>query len=333
MSLFPRSEKRGEESSAQSPEPPLDEGGASPERATEPPLPYRRSGVTVSLPREPRFRQELLPTVQVVAGEQMLRFATVPEGGEIVIGRDADADLVLDHPSISRRHAIIGYPDSGQLGIEDCGSTNGVAINGYSVRQSAVRPGDLIELGAISLRLDLFTPDELSHLRRVQEKLASADTDPLTGLKSRAYCEDDLPEALQRFDENGHQVSAIFIDLDHFKAVNDTHGHAVGDEVLRAVAKIVLVEIRDEDTCVRYGGDELLVMLPRTDRDGAEEVAERIRCSFAHHDWQRTAAGLGLTASFGVAERRLGEPVVEWIARADQVLYAAKAGGRNRVGK
>ena len=186
------------------------------------------SGVTVSLPREGRCRYELLAVLQVMAGKEMLRFATIAEGEQVVIGRGSEADLVLDDPSISRSHATIKHPEQGRLIIEDLGSTNGISINGYVVRRGVLRPGDLIELGAISLRLDLLTPDELYHLRRVQEELESADTDPLTGLKSRSYFEDDLPGVLERLDDANRGLSAIFIDLDQFKQVNDRHGHPVG---------------------------------------------------------------------------------------------------------
>lgn len=289
--------------------------------------------MTISMPRENRGRREFLPTVQVVAGKEMLRFITVPEGQEIILGRGQDADLVLDDPSISRKHAMIAHEEPGRLVIQDLGSTNGIAVNGYGVRRSLLRPGDLVELGAISLRLDLLTTDELSHLGRVQEKLDAAGTDPLTGLRSRAYLDTDLPRVVQRLDDTERKVSAIFIDLDHFKEVNDTYGHTVGDEVLRAVGKIVLVEVRDQDICVRYGGEEILVILPRTECDRAEEVAERIRRALVRHDWQRTADGLVVTASFGVAERLPGEPVADWVARADKALYEAKGQGRNRVVK
>ena len=186
------------------------------------------SGVTVSLPREGRRRDELVAALQVVAGKEMLRFATIAEGEQVVIGRGREADLVLDDPSISRSHATIKHLEQGRLIIEDLGSTNGISINGYVVRRGVLRPGDLIELGAISLRLDLLTPDELYHLRRVQEELESADTDPLTGLKSRSYFEDDLPGVLERLDDANRGLSAIFIDLDQFKQVNDRHGHPVG---------------------------------------------------------------------------------------------------------
>lgn len=295
------------------------------------PRPNSSATMTISLPRESRGQREFLPTLQVVAGREMLRFITIPEGQEIVLGRGQDADLVLDDPSISRRHALISYDSPGRLLIQDLGSTNGISVNGYAVRRSLLRPGDSIELGAVSLRLDLLTPDELSHLGRVQEKLESAGTDPLTGLRNRTWLAEELPRVLDRLDETERTVSGIFFDVDHFKQINDAHGHPVGDEVLRTIGKIALVEVRDQDVCVRYGGEEIFVVLPRTDAEAAGHVAERIRLAMVKHDWQRTADGLVVTASFGVAERERGESAESWIARADKAMYAAKDAGRNAV--
>ena len=92
-----------------------------------------------------------------------------------------------------------------------------------------------------------------------------------------------------------------------------------------------MVEVRDPDVFVRYGGEEIFVILPRTDARAASVVAERIRRALMKHDWHRTGDGLSLTASFGVAERNAYEEVESWIARADKAMYASKAEGRNRV--
>ena len=125
------------------------------------------------------------------------------------------------------------------------------------------------------------------------------------------------------------------IDLDHFKRVNDTYGHLVGDDVLRDVAQLLSDTIRGSDIVARYGGEEFLVLLPETDDDGAESFAERIRAAVEAHVVQQDAGGaaLRLTASVGVAvfpAARI-ESVEDLFARADAALYRAKADGRNRV--
>ncbi|MAG32753.1 MAG: GGDEF domain-containing protein [Deltaproteobacteria bacterium] len=287
--------------------------------------------MTISILQPTQRLREMLPTLQVIHGKELLRFITIPEGQEVVIGRGAEADLVLDDPSISRRHALVRHIGEGQITVHDLHSTNGTAVNGHPVTQTTLHAGDHVEVGSVGMRLDLSSPDELSHLGRVQEKLAAADTDPLTGLHNRRFLESDLPSMLDRLDKNGKPVSAIFIDLDRFKVINDEHGHAVGDEVLASVAKIALIEVRDHDFCVRYGGEEVLVVLPRTVENHAAEIAERIRKAISRHEWERTSEGLLVTASLGVAERRLGEDLCRWLGRADAAMYAAKGEGRNRV--
>lgn len=287
--------------------------------------------VTMSLPRGVSQQRALVPTLQVIAGREMLRFVTVESGEKAVVGRGSECDLVLDDPSISRQHAEVSFPAPGRLMIKDLGSTNGVSVNGYAHASGPLRPGDLIELGTVSLRLDLLTRDELAHLRRVAAKLEAIGTDPLTGLRNRLWIDEELPGVLQRMDETERRVSGVFVDIDQFKQLNDQHGHVVGDAALRTMARIVLLELRDQDVCVRHGGDELFVVLPRTDGTAAAEVAERIRAAIARHDWSRTVDGLVVTASLGVAERVAGEDAGAWIARADRAMYAAKEAGRNGV--
>ncbi|MED5374331.1 MAG: GGDEF domain-containing protein [Myxococcota bacterium] len=285
----------------------------------------------LSLPRERRLRRVAIPTVRVVAGPDMLRFASLGAEERIVVGRDEAAGLVLTDASVSRNHALLQCDDQGEVTVQDLGSTNGTAVNGQQVSRALLRPGDHLEVGAVSLRLDLLGLDELAHLRRVLERLEAAGHDPLTGLHTRTYLADELPELVQRCDDANAPCSMIFGDVDHFKNINDTWGHAVGDEVLRGISRLLLLGIRDTDAAVRYGGEELAIFLPGSSASATTEVAERLRRSVAGHDWARTAGGLKVTISFGVAERLPGESIADWMERADQAMYQAKRGGRNRV--
>lgn len=289
--------------------------------------------VTVRIPvqREgPGMRPEI-PTLRVVAGRDMLKFMPLTRAGEYQIGRDDGADLHLTDVTVSKRHARVVYDGSGTITVIDQGSTNGTTINGLAGSPCVLRPGDHLDIGGVSLRLDLLSLDELRHLDRVLQRLESAHRDPLTGLLTRVYIEDGLPHLVEQCAQANVPATCAFVDVDRFKPINDTYSHGIGDEVLAGIARLIMVGVRDADHCIRYGGEEILIFLPGTHEDRGVEVAERIRKSIAGHDWGRTAPGLLVTASFGVAERLENESIKDWMNRADRAVYAAKHAGRNRV--
>ncbi len=162
-----------------------------------------------------------------------------------------------------------------------------------------------------------------------------AQTDPLTQLLNRRALTERITAEMERALRYDSTLALLMIDLDHFKRVNDTYGHLVGDDVLRDVAKLLVDTIRVSDIVARYGGEEFLVLLPETDDAGAESFADRIRAAVEEHDF--TDGGehpqLRLTASIGVAMYPAArvESVEDLFARADAALYRAKADGRNRV--
>jgi diguanylate cyclase (GGDEF)-like protein len=123
----------------------------------------------------------------------------------------------------------------------------------------------------------------------------------------------------------------MMLDIDHFKSINDRHGHLIGDEVIQNVAALLHAALREQDIPGRYGGDEFGVLLPDTDLAGAAAIAERIRSQIAAADMQ-SAAGVRCGVSIGIAlADGPGDDVRQWIARADRALYRAKAQGRNRI--
>jgi diguanylate cyclase (GGDEF)-like protein len=174
-------------------------------------------------------------------------------------------------------------------------------------------------VGALSLALNQ------SRLARIHRR--EAMTDGLTGLLNRRavfdlFSDRDLPPF----------TSVVVFDLDGFKAVNDGHGHAVGDEVLRRFAAAIKQEIRATDTAARLGGEEFAVVLPRSDAESALSIAERIRRTFAEAAIETGGAALRSTVSAGVATAGAkGQPFEEVLRNADAALYAAKRDGRNRV--
>jgi two-component system cell cycle response regulator len=163
--------------------------------------------------------------------------------------------------------------------------------------------------------------------------LALAVTDSLTGLHNRRYMVSHLDTLLRRALESDRPVSLLLLDIDHFKEINDTHGHAVGDEVLVEFAERIRRGVRGIDLAVRYGGEEFVVVLPETDRDGASMVAERLRRHIADETFRISGgAPLDVTVSIGVAVYDGSDASADsLIKRADDALYRAKNGGRNQV--
>lgn len=165
--------------------------------------------------------------------------------------------------------------------------------------------------------------------RRLEEM---ATTDKLTGAANRQAFDMLFAQAVRLAKRRGGKLSAIMLDIDHFKEVNDTHGHPTGDRVLKTVAHTVKTQIRDADMLFRWGGEEFLILLPDCDQAQAGQVAEKIRQTLAgKKDVAIGGQVIGVNASFGVAQLRENDTEVELIHRVDSALYAAKGKGRNRV--
>lgn len=154
-----------------------------------------------------------------------------------------------------------------------------------------------------------------------------AGTDELTGLPNRRAALRILNEAVQRRVDEERTFSVILVDLDHFKSVNDDHGHDVGDNVLKAAARRMEEAVRAEDVVTRWGGEEFLILCPGTDADRVVPVAERCRWALA----DEAICGHSVTATFGVSTWRPNDTLERLIKRADQRLYAGKSAGRNCV--
>lgn len=155
--------------------------------------------------------------------------------------------------------------------------------------------------------------------------------DQLTGLANRRRVDHELPAQLAQARERHAALSIAAVDLDHFKQVNDRFGHAVGDDVLRVVARILTDKTRSTDLLARMGGEEFLVLFVGTPLAVANDICERLRIAVESHDWNSLAAGLQLTISIGLCEAPGSSDMRTVLERADASLYAAKRGGRNRV--
>ncbi len=176
---------------------------------------------------------------------------------------------------------------------------------------------------------------EIEQLRtEVKKAREEALSDGLTGLINRKGFDMALAECLEHYTDSTNGPCLFIADIDHFKRVNDTYGHLLGDKVIRAIAKILDDNIKGKDVAARFGGEEFVVLLPDTPLDGAYQLAEKIRATVEKLSIKRTDKNetiSNITVSFGVAHYKKGEPMSEFVARADGALYQSKNGGRNCV--
>ncbi len=186
---------------------------------------------------------------------------------------------------------------------------------------------------ALSRAADLLRKHEAARERAHElwhQAENKAEVDVLTGVYNRLRFDEFLSKEIVRFSRYHIPFSLVFYDIDVFKAINDTYGHEVGDEILKALTHIVRQNTRESDIIIRWGGDEFIIILTQQNESSAALVAEKIRSVIDGH----TFATVGrLTCSFGVAEFKFGDTPKALTARADMALYRAKRGGRNRVEK
>lgn len=193
--------------------------------------------------------------------------------------------------------------------------------------------GDVSQLEARNLGLlAAVVRGPLEIIWEIEEVTRRARTDALTGLSNRRHFDEQLRRVVAETDRFGGTCSLILVDLDHFKQVNDQYGHEAGDAVLRHVAQVLGDAVREVDTCARYGGEEVAVLLPQTSEQGAYELAERLRSTLEARPSSHVGHGIPVTASFGVATYPAPVPYGDWLVlAADKALYEAKASGRNCV--
>jgi diguanylate cyclase (GGDEF)-like protein len=198
-----------------------------------------------------------------------------------------------------------------------------------------------LEVGAYDYVTKPFNTAELTarigvmlRIRRAEDQARQASlTDSLTGLHNRRFLHQRLEEELSRSQRHGVPLTCVMLDLDHFKKINDTYGHAVGDNVLRDVASILRRHIRKSDIAVRYGGEEFVIVLFSSDARSTATVAERVRADVEDHVLKSGDETFRLTVSVGIAsypEEGI-KSADDLLRRADSALYQAKGGGRNMV--
>lgn len=216
--------------------------------------------------------------------------------------------------------AAHGSPPNGIAAVIMESGTDTAAVSPY---MDELRP----MLGVISRREEAFLTVE--HER--EQFYRRAVLDMLTGLHNRYYMSAEGVKEVQKAVRYGYSLACIMMDIDHFKAINDNHGHPVGDSILEEIGHMIRQIARDVDIPIRYGGEEFLLILPHTNLEGAAKLAERLRNQVSFHTFRPSGVPIPVTVSCGVAEMGKGDTLSDLVKRADVQLYRAKEDGRNRV--
>jgi len=252
----------------------------------------------------------------------------VLERAGVDIGREGCA-LTIPNDNVSRRHAIVESIAGGYM-IRDLGSTNGTFVNDAKVQVQALKDGDQIRIGKSVIKYLTTANPEHQYLKGMFTKL---NTDALTGAHSKRHFDESLPNLIAQAMQQSKPLSLVVLDIDFFKKVNDTHGHAAGDFVLQKVSHTISAQVRDQDLFARVGGEEFCILLPNTPRAMAVGACELIRGTVEMTDFEYEGTRIPVTLSLGVAEldRGAAEAPDALYKRADAKLYEAKKTGRNRV--
>ncbi len=252
------------------------------------------------------------------------------EGEACTVGRAPGSDIWLRDDGVSRQHARIEHDGEGFL-VVDCGSANGTYVESQRIDRHQLADGDIVQLGPNVLFR--YSQTDVDHERMLCALYDASVRDPLTGSYNREHFEEHLLAEVSFAKRHRTEVALLMLDLDHFKAVNDTYGHPAGDQVLIDVVWALNSGIRLEDVLVRYGGEEFVVVVRDIPLTGAFRMADRLRELIAQLTIKVARGVIRPTASFGCATLACcPEPSPEaLIATVDRRLYEAKRRGRNCV--
>jgi two-component system cell cycle response regulator len=253
------------------------------------------------------------------------------EGASSVLGRGDSTDIRLDDEGVSRLHAELIRLDDGAVQLRDLGSTNGTFVNGEKVTEQVLLDDDRVALGSTTLLK--FELHDAMEIKLKTEMYQKATRDQLTGMYNRRYCFERLREEFSYAQRHGQALSVVMFDVDHFKLVNDTYGHAAGDAVLMRIGEVVMELVRGEDVVCRYGGEEFVCILRGLTLDQGELFAERVRRCIEAQTVPSAEHQLKVTVSLGVSSldgMNFSSPE-EMVNDADAYLYVAKEAGRNQT--
>lgn len=249
------------------------------------------------------------------------------DGAELRIGRGADNDMVIDMDNVSRLHAKVFKKDDG-IYVEDLDSTNGSYVNDVEVKADRLRNGDLLKIGGAILKfIQGGNIEALYH----EEIYRMTIIDGLTQIHNKRYFLEFLDREMARCSRYDRPLSLVMFDVDHFKKLNDTYGHLAGDSVLKRLAELIAKHVRKEELFARYGGEEFAIIMPETTGKKAGIFCEKIRRMIESTPFVYEAKEIAVTISLGLTTMGRHREPLAFIKGADEMLYRAKANGRNRV--
>lgn len=256
---------------------------------------------------------------------------SVPRSG-LTIGRGEQCELTLHDDAVSRQHLRIEHRGDFYVAV-DLGSTNGTFVNDRPIREQLIVPGDRIRVGTYIFKLISADAFESQYYDAVYSMMTE---DGLTGAINRRAFRDILRRETLRSLNTHRPLALVLFDVDHFKSINDTHGHLIGDQILQELARRLRELVESHVVVARYGGEEFAILIPELDASQAVDVAERCRIAIGREPFQTAAGPILVTVSLGVAvtsdiDPESPEPDQALIAAADDRLYRAKRSGRNRV--
>jgi diguanylate cyclase (GGDEF)-like protein len=282
---------------------------------------------SVKAPADARGNPACMVLIYPTGADMGRRFTL--ESDALLIGRGSDCDIVVDMDSVSRRHAKIERRGAVVL-ITDLDSTNGTYVNEKQVRERALADGDQVKIGNAIFKFLSGGNVETSYHEAIYRMTI---IDGLTEAHNKRYFLEFLDRELARCARYQRPLSLVMFDLDHFKRINDNHGHLAGDFVLRELSRRLRSRIRKEELLARYGGEEFVVVLPEAGHQGAMDFAEQLRRLVERDPFVFEGETIPLTISVGVATLESGDQLdaLQFIKLADENLYRAKRAGRNRV--
>jgi len=249
---------------------------------------------------------------------------------QYIVGRDSDAGLVVSRSSVSRSHARLYIDDDGNWWVEDLNSTNGTFVNEQRIRAQLLSDSDQVRFGDAIYKFLSGSNIESAYHEAIHNM---AIQDGMTGIHNKRFFMEFLEREIAVASRHGHPLTLVMFDVDHFKKVNDSHGHLAGDAVLKDLSQRIRPRIRREDLFARYGGEEFACVLPSTALPGGIVFAEHLRTLIEERPTAFEDKVIPFTISLGVTtlHRENGVDPAALIKRADENLYSAKRGGRNRV--
>jgi len=280
------------------------------------------------LPDTKKF--ELVPVVNFVSGPEKGRIVALHE--KCIVGRSRSCEVTITDPSCSRQHALF-EKKNGKIFVEDLKSTNGVRVNGARIiAPHELKDGDRVQLGDLTIVRFGYMPYAEASIQ--QDFYQRATRDGLTNAYNRKSFEEAFDREIAHCKRNNRGLGIVLFDLDLFKKVNDTYGHAAGDSVLRKVSEAVIGLIRAEDIFARIGGEEFALLTRNESLDSLRVLGERVRNLIESLEIPFEEQKLKVTISVGVSymESSPVSPDKQTLFnQADAALYEAKNAGRNRV--